>query len=195
MNADAFLWGESVFNRLGRFDGLGEEMRAIVLDSLRDYPLTQIEAAVAATARQLMKIATGEGVSNQIWHTYGIIHRYTPAVVPSMQAARQQHGEIAFEAINDVHAPVALIAAALLPVLIVAGVKWWDRPDLSLLAATVAVALIVNAVVCGALSNPHDRYGARLIWLAPLTLMLAPISVFAATVEMEGLAAAPTSAI
>jgi hypothetical protein len=184
LNADAFLWGESVFNRLGRFAGLGEEMRTIVLDSLREYPLLQVETAVAATARQLVSVATGEGVINHIWHTYGIINRYTPAVAPAMRAARQQRGEIAFEAINHVHVPIALMAAALLPLLIVAGAKWWRRRDLSLLAATVTIALVVNAVVCGALSNPHDRYGARLIWLAPLTLALAPISLLATAVEI-----------
>jgi hypothetical protein len=36
----------------------------------------------------------------------------------------------------------------------------------------VLVALIGNAIVCGALSNPHDRYQSRLIWLAPFALAL-----------------------
>jgi hypothetical protein len=27
--------------------------------------------------------------------------------------------------------------------------------------------------VCGILSNPHDRYGARLAWIAPLVMALA----------------------
>ncbi len=52
--ADAFLWGASAFNKLGRFDGLGEEMRTIVLDSLVDYPGMQIKAAVVASAKQLV---------------------------------------------------------------------------------------------------------------------------------------------
>jgi hypothetical protein len=38
---------------------------------------------------------------------------------------------------------------------------------------TVALALLANAVICGVLSNPHDRYGARLAWLAPLAVLLA----------------------
>jgi hypothetical protein len=37
----------------------------------------------------------------------------------------------------------------------------------------VALALLANAVVCGVLANPHDRYGARLAWLAPMVVMLA----------------------
>src|SRR5919198_1744978 len=51
-DADDFLWSYGVFNDLGRFDGLGEEMRHIVLRSLAEYPLQQIGTAVAATASQ-----------------------------------------------------------------------------------------------------------------------------------------------
>ncbi|MGB7037124.1 MAG: hypothetical protein WBD71_16550, partial [Xanthobacteraceae bacterium] len=35
-DADAFLWDDSVFNKLGRFAGLDGEMRHVVLASLRD---------------------------------------------------------------------------------------------------------------------------------------------------------------
>ena len=37
----------------------------------------------------------------------------------------------------------------------------------------MALALSANAFVCGALSNPHDRYGARMSWLAVLVILLA----------------------
>jgi hypothetical protein len=36
----------------------------------------------------------------------------------------------------------------------------------------IATALLANASICGILSNPHDRYGARLIWLAPFIVLL-----------------------
>jgi hypothetical protein len=36
LTADEFLWDNGVFNRLGRFDGLADEMRSIVLGSLRE---------------------------------------------------------------------------------------------------------------------------------------------------------------
>ena len=100
LDADTFLWGKSVFNELGRFDGLGDEMRTIVLGSLRDYPAMQVETALRATARQLVEVATGEGIVTTLWHTYGIIERYTPSLVPAMRAARQQHGEIGFATVN-----------------------------------------------------------------------------------------------
>lgn len=173
LDADTFLWGKSVFNTLGRFTGLGDEMRTIVLGSLRDYPAMQAETALRATARQLVEVATGEGIVTTLWHTYGIIERYTPSVVPAMQAARQQHGEIGFAAINLIDVPVAWAAMALLPVLLLLGVYSAEFADLGRLAATLLLALLGNAVVCGVISDPHDRYGARIVWTAVFAVALA----------------------
>jgi hypothetical protein len=44
---------------------------------------------------------------------------------------------------------------------------------LNQLAAVAMLAILANAAVCGALSNPHDRYGARMVWLATLVVLLA----------------------
>jgi hypothetical protein len=175
LTADEFLWDNGVFNRLGRFDGLADEMRSIVLGSLREYPLLQAKAALRATAMQLARVATGEGVVNTLWHTYAIMERYAPAAAPAMRRAYQQRGELHFNLINHIHVPVALLAFALLPAVIAARWRWPQLNGLSLLAATIAVSVLANAFVCGALSNPHDRYGARLTWLAPLALMLVPV--------------------
>ena len=172
-NADAFLWGGSDFDKLGRFDGLGKEMRRIVLGSVRDYPLQQIKTALTGIAEQLVSVASGEGVIDEIWHTYGIIARYTPQTLPAMRAARQQQGEIGFTAINLLHVPVALLCMALLPVLAWGGARHPALAPAGGLAATIGAALLANAFVCGALANPHDRYGARLAWIAVLAVIVA----------------------
>jgi hypothetical protein len=173
-DADSFLWGGGVFDKLGRFAGLGNEMRRIVLESLRDYPAMQIRTALEATARQLVTIGTGEGVLTTISHTYGIIERYTPAAVPAMRAARQQQGELDFTAaINKVDEPVGWAATALLPLLMFLGWRSAGFAELGALAATIALALLGNAAVCGVISNPHDRYGARMVWIAAFALTLA----------------------
>lgn len=174
--ADDFLWGYgSIFDKLGRLKSLGDEMRTIVLGSLVEYPGEQFEAAVAASAQQLISVATGEGVVTPLAHTYAIIERYTPSVAPAMRAARQQHGELRFAAVNAVHVPVALATMALLPLLFWLGLRQRDYRNVGLLAATVSLANLANAVACGTLSNPHDRYGARLAWVpllvAALTLL------------------------
>lgn len=171
--ADEFLWSDSVFNDLGRFAGLGGEMRSIVLGSLARYPIPQARAAVTAMLTQIVRVRSGEGVLDSIWHTYGIMKTYTPRVLPAMRAARQQHGELHFEAINRLHVPVALISMALLPLIVWIARRQSALRDIRCLAATAAVALLANASICGILSNPHDRYGARLAWIAPLVVLLA----------------------
>lgn len=171
-NADLFLWGDETFNKLGRFDGLGAEMRSIVLESLADYPIENIGLALRAAARQLVSVGTGEGVLDSIWHTYGMIEDHTPWNVPAMRAARQQHGVLQFDGINRLHEPVALISMALLlaPLLLA---LWRRRMSaITPLAASVTLAILVNAAILGPLSNPHDRYGARIVWLAPLVVAL-----------------------
>jgi hypothetical protein len=171
-DADLFLWNSNIFNSLGRFDGLNEEMRTIVLGSLREHPWLNLKAATIATARQLVAVASGEGIVSDIWHTYGIMEHYTPSIVPAMRAARQQHGEWHFDSINAIHVPVALLSIALLALAVAAAARRGRLGDLDRLGATVAVAILANAAICGVLSNPHDRYGARIAWLAALTIGL-----------------------
>jgi hypothetical protein len=176
--ADAFLWGHSMFHTLGRFKGLNDEMAFIALHSLAEYPGWQAEAALAATAQQLVHVATGEGTTAWLGHTYGIIERYLPAQTTAMRAARQQHKDLDFTAINRVHVPVAL--GSMLALLAIIGHAFWRRrlDDLTLLAATVSLALLGNAFICGVISGPHDRYGARLVWIATFAVLIAAVRHF-----------------
>jgi hypothetical protein len=176
--ADQFLWGKSMFNRLGRFQGLNDEMGFIVTHALTEYPLWQAEAALVATAQQLVHVATGEGTNAWIPHTYGIIERYLPAQLVPMRAAHQQHWDINFAPVNWIDVPVALLSM-LLAVAIFAAAIWRRRiDDLALLAGTVTLALLGNAVICGVISGPHDRYGARMAWIATFTVLIAAVRHF-----------------
>jgi len=179
-DADVLFWSGdgSVFNRLGRFAGLGDEMGLIVGESLRAYPAWQLQAATIATLRQLVRVSTGEGVVPTAWHTVGMIEKFTPHAALAMRASRQQHRELDFTAINAVHRPVALAAMLLLLPLMLWSARRRPINDLGRLAATSACALLANAVVCGVFANPHDRYGARLVWLAPLVISLAAVRLY-----------------
>jgi len=176
--ADQFLWGNSMFNTLGRFKALNDEMGFIVLRSLAEYPAWQAEAALAATTQQLTQVATGEGTNTWIGHTYGIIERYIPAQVKPMRAARQQQWHFDFTAINRIHVPVALASMVLVALLFAAGLGRGRRDDLTLLAGTVSLALLGNAFVCGVISGPHDRYGARIVWVATFVVLIAAVRYF-----------------
>ena len=176
--ADDFLWGHSMFDELGRFEGMNDEMGYIALHALTEYPLWQAKAAIVATAQQLTDVATGEGSDVWIPHTKGIIERYMPAQLPAMRAARQQRSQLDFTLINRIHVPVAL--ASMLAVMAICAAAIFRRrlDDLTLLAATVGIALLGNAVVCGVLSGPHDRYGARIVWIATLVVLIATLGYF-----------------
>jgi peptidoglycan/LPS O-acetylase OafA/YrhL len=50
--------------------------------------------------------------------------------------------------------------------------------DLTLLAGTVSFALLGNASICAVISGPHDRYGARMAWLATTVVLIAAIRHF-----------------
>jgi hypothetical protein len=192
-DADEWFWGSPLFDKLGRFAGLGAEMERIALASIAEYPLLQIKTAAIATAKQLIDVRTGEGVVNSIWHTYGIIERYRPGLTPDVRAARQQRGEIDFTVINRVHYPVALACLLLLPLIGGCLLRRRDVSEISELATACLLALLANAFVCGTLSNPHDRYGARLIWLAVAAAAIAAVRLYEerGRLRATGLVASP----
>jgi hypothetical protein len=171
--ADEFLWGKSMFNTLGRFEGMNDEMGTIVVHSLTDYPAWQAGAALKAMGQQLLHVATGEGTNGWIPHTYGVIERYIPAQVAQMRAARQQHWAVNFDDVNWLHVPVALASMLALVVLLALSLRNRRLDDLTLLAATVGLALLGNAFICGVISGPHDRYGARMVWVATFVVLMA----------------------
>jgi hypothetical protein len=172
-SADEFLWGKSMFNTLGRFDGLNEEMGTIVVQSLKDYPAWQAGAALRAMGQQLLHVATGEGTNGWIPHTRGIIERYIPAQAAPMRAARQQNWGVDFDYVNWLHVPVALASMLALVWLLADALANRRLDDLTLLAATVTLALLGNAFICGVISGPHDRYGARMAWVATFVVLMA----------------------
>jgi hypothetical protein len=177
--ADDFLWGNSMFNTLGRFQGLDDEMGHIAVGALKDYPAWQAEAALKATAQQLVHVATGEGTIGWLPHTFGIIKQYIPSQSRAMRAAHQQHWDINFAAVNWLHVPVALGSTLLVFLMFARALRRRKFDDIALLAATVSFALLGNALICGVISGPHDRYGARLVWIATFTVLLAVARSFA----------------
>ncbi len=170
--ADDFLWHQGdwgPFAHIGRFEGGADEMRAITLDSLAQYPLLHAAAALRSSLLQLTRVRTGEGVVHDIGFTYGVLDEYAPEMRGAMNASMQRQGKLkpVFDTLNYVHAPFTLSAMALLPLLLLLAWRRGHMRDTDWLAAAVILALLANAFVMGALSNPNNRYGARVAWMAP----------------------------
>jgi hypothetical protein len=69
--------------------------------------------------------------------------------------------------LNSFHLLVVLLA---LPMLAWAA---WRGQGLALaLTLFLLAAVLGNALICGALSGPHPRYGARVMWLLPVAALL-----------------------
>jgi hypothetical protein len=171
--ANAWLWASySPFFKLGGFEGTSAESLRIIRDSLVRYPLMNVEAAAADSARQFFSIKTGDQVEPQQWAILHSIRAFVPSQAHEYLSAHQQTGSIRFKVVNLVHVPVGYLSLAGLTALLILA-AWSMDAELAVFLGTIMLALIGNAVICGALSNPHDRYQSRLIWIATFAIALA----------------------
>jgi len=174
--ANAWLWSSySPFVKLGGFDGTRAESAKIVWDSLARYPLWNLEMAFADAGRQLFAFKTGDQVEPQQWAVGPTLTHFLPSQIDGYLSARQQLGQIDFRTVNRVHVPIGYLSLLLL-VVSLALALWRAEQQASLFLSMVVLSLLGNALICGALSNPHDRYQSRLIWLAPFAVALVAAS-------------------
>jgi hypothetical protein len=184
-DANDWLWAwGTLFYKLGGPDEFGPEAQKIVVATLARYPGQHLATALQATGAQLLHLKTGGGVNphdtqDAVWN----LTRYAPGVMPRFKVARQQHDLFDFRLINILHVPIALGAFALLPLLLIAGIRRRVAPQAGALALTTLIALLANAAICGALSAIDDRYQSRMAWLAVLAVAIAANSLRIARVE------------
>jgi hypothetical protein len=175
--ADDFLWGnDSPFQDLGGWGGEAEtELTHLVEACIKAYPYTFVWTSLRATAQQMALVATGDGLDEFQPAARGTFTNLLPRTAASFNAALQQKGRITqplFDALNIIHVSIAYLS--MLGLLIILG---WGlhkkHHDLAALSFFILLALLGNAMICGALSNPHDRYQSRLIWIATLVCGMA----------------------
>ena len=183
-DADAFLWEPDGPVWAPRDDGaqpggpisLAPEAAVIVGRALRAEPLAIAGIALANTATQLITARVGDVLGRDDVGA-AMLDRIAAALGPA-ELARAQAGlqwrdglRQAAGALTWPH-PWVLTLAALASLL-----AWWrahhasDRPRLRLVLF-VLVGLAANAAATGALSGPHHRYQARIVWLLPLAAVL-----------------------
>ena len=164
--ANAFLWEHnSIVQQLGGWQKLKPEAEEILARTLREYPWTHLGVAMRLTFEQVTRLHTGEGlVPDLAWLIRDPLKKYYPDDHAAFVASRQMSG-IDFATINALHLP---LQAGMVFLLLAFGVRAWRRDDgrAVCLATATALSLFGNALVCGALSNPADRYQSRLVWLA-----------------------------
>ena len=180
MPANDFLWApDSPVNRDAtgkpRFLGgmmLAPEAGQIVAEALRADPLGVARAMAGNMAVQLMSFGIGDTL-DAAHFTVAIRPRveqgFSARELAAFDQARQMQGALkdALTPLNPFHLLVVLLA---LPMLAWAA---WRGQGLALaLALFLLAAVLGNALICGGLSAPHPRYGARIMWLLPVVALL-----------------------
>jgi len=115
------------------------------------------------------------GTMAVVYGKYMIIYRcvigeriLSPEANARFLAARQQHDQPDVGVVNVAHVPVAAISLALVVFVVAFGQPERFGLFARALCATILLALLGNATICGVLSNPNDRYQGRMVWLASL---------------------------
>ena len=177
--ADDFLWGSgSAFHALGGWGKADAELGLLVNESVKAYPGALAWTSLRSAAQQMAKVETGDGLDEYQEATRRVFTGLPARVSEPFNAARQQQRQITqplFDALNAVHVPVAQLSVLGLLVVVAWGLRV-GRHDLAGLALFMLLALLGNAFICGALSNPHDRYQSRLVWLATLVAGMAAVA-------------------
>ncbi len=171
-DSDHFLWDRhSPLWRAGGPKAVSLEADAIIMAALRDAPTRVLNRYVGNVTDQLARFATGDGLQPWPATVRPIIARSFPASeLQAYDASRQSGGlPLVAEPLRLLHRAAATAGlAALCAMPIVAR-----RRVAGGLAVAVLLALLGNAMITGGLSQPHDRYQARLIWLAVAAPLLA----------------------
>lgn len=180
LESDTFLWGMSpepgVFSVIGARERrvLASEQGRFVLAVLADRPLDLAASSLRSAGRQLGMLRLGE-FNYPADEERAILPQLVPRERAHYRASRAFAGTMP-TSLPEALTLVSLVAAAGWILFYLAAVRPRDpqRRSRILFLALVAAALLINAAVCGALSTPHDRYQARMIWLLPLAALCLP---------------------
>ncbi|MGR3762445.1 hypothetical protein ACUXV3_20270 (plasmid) [Roseobacteraceae bacterium NS-SX3] len=142
--------------------------RGFFFDVLRSQPGATLLALAGNSYRQLLR--------DSIWMTVPTeemmenARRMSRLEEPEVEMIRG--GALAAERswiglVDRLHGAVYALSFAGILVLLL----WPGRvpPQMKLFVLFILAGLCVNAFVCGAISQPADRYGARVMWLLPFT--------------------------
>jgi hypothetical protein len=163
---DQLKWsGDSPFRKIGTFDELEPEARAIVRGTLYRFPHEIIRKSLIDAGLQLGRFQAGDGLTQEFarWVGEHLGKVYGTQVGEPFLASKQARGELPTAQTRYLHLVGLAIGVGMC--------LWcWRRrhlltPEFFLLFLFVFVGILWSACVTGALSGPYDRYLARVIWL------------------------------
>jgi len=171
-SSDDFLWDHDprigVFSVASRDErvALAQEQLAFARDVVAAYPWRVAADAARNFGRQL----TLTGISQ---FTYGPAEvDYFAHKIPATDFAHLKDTLAAARRFPNTRLASVQALVSVLSVAVLVGWAWrrWRTAPRRwrVFAGLVVLGVLTNALVCGALSTPYDRYQARVVWLLPL---------------------------
>jgi hypothetical protein len=184
--ADDFLWrADGPVVQAGGAKLVSRDADAIIRAALLAEPGTELLAFTENSARQLVRFGSGDGLHSWPETVAPRIARHFPQFEnAAFNNSRQSAGALKVPGwLQTLHTAAGLAGIAGCCALLLAAPR---RHPAATYAAIVLIALVVNAVVTGGLSGPHDRYQSRVMWLPPLVAILGAASLRRVTVPAFG---------
>lgn len=170
LTADEFLWrGWSPLTEMGDAPGFMREAAEINPVLMQSIWPEWLAASARRTVQQLGSFELGDGMDDEgPWMLGGVLPDIGLARVTDAAAATRQAADD-LRPLMPRHAAEALALAGLLAL---AGILAFGaarrRPELWWPALVFLAVYLGNAALIALGGEVHDRYGARLVWLAPL---------------------------
>jgi hypothetical protein len=172
--SDEFLWREDgPVVAAGGAKLISSEADAIIAAALWEEPLVELRMFMMNALEQGSRFASGDGL--QAWPvavTPWITREFPRFEFATYAAARQTRGILEVPSwLQAIHAAVALLGVSGCGLILFLAIL--RRQVIAGFACAVLLALLTNATITGGLSGPQDRYQCRLMWLAPLIVLIA----------------------
>jgi hypothetical protein len=173
-DANEFLWHNPDFQKVGGWEAMIKEAPWMLDEIIDRHPIEFVRMMGELTLEQIVTFKTGEGFRTMVGFIDLEIRTYFANENAAFMAAHQQsYKEVSdspMGAINRIQVPAMLASLPLILAVIVLAWRQNDRRNLTI-SGLITLAYLGNSFICGAISNPADRYNNRIVWLVMLTVL------------------------
>jgi hypothetical protein len=179
---DDFVWKEnSPLYKLGGWKATKPEFNKIIYGTMTEprYISMHVRESVKATYRQLLsfKIGDGNGSFPEGTVLHGRILKFSPndrkAYESSIQY-RDVSGHLYY--VNIIFSVIVVLSILISALFLMIYKNYLSKPVL-FMVVLISAAILLNAWDCATFSTVADRFGSKLIWLAPLTGLMMMVMV------------------
>jgi hypothetical protein len=173
LDPTSFLWRDnSILKRMGGVITASDEASVVVRGTVQREPLRVIRLALHHGWLQFKLFRTGSELAPMLEQpvtggtfTATKLKTILPSQYATYLESRQSTGSLHLTGLRRLHWLASWFGLLMIVPLLAIFAARRDRTMLSLIAV-VGVGLVLNALFCGALSEPLARYQSRIIWLA-----------------------------